>query len=1224
MLTKYLPWKLVSALLLVGIGVVSISVLILYNTTISTETSKLQALSQSHAKLINSVAQFDSKFNMVFPIGGSRGATLFQIKNAHFENIGFGKTGEFVIGELKNEKIQFLIPSRNLAAEIPPVDPNTKTAEPMRRALLGMSGGMHAPDYQGKQVLAWYEPIPDLDAGLVAKINISEIREPFKKAALSGFLIAIAVSVFSSAVFVRIATWSSARDTERVSTSRERTLGNRTVILLALIGCLTFVGTSSVASVINFVYSTEIERQKSELFSLSEGMASLIGSVADFDLMQKSGSSNTNAAKDTVSQVKRSAKTNPGFGKTGEIVLGLLEGGSIKFLLPSRFTGTPSQSVAFEGTKAEPMRRALSGQSGVIEDLDYRGERVIAAFQPVKQLNAGFVAKMDLKEIKSPYVLTGLLIVSLSIFIIVLGTLLAPQIIGEIGHLSTSQYKIGIASAGDDKKDGLNRHFTTFLLIAFAGFVFLLDYLTPLGVAAGIPYIALIIVGAFFTGERGILALTFLATVLVFFGWINAPNEAAAFWKVLTNRLYAVFTIWLAAIILLRNKMAEETIRQSETRLFSLIESAPDATLIVGDDGEIVFANQQAEMLFGYSKSEFNSMTVEALVPNEVEKRHPGLRASYFSSSHIRPMGQGLELRAKNSSGDTFPVEVSLSPVETAEGKVVAASIRDITERKLAADTLAKQAQELEQKRSLLEAVLGSINQGLVAYDSDLMLIVSNDQFRKIRDVPENLTLPGASFIDWVDFDAERGEFGDSDPEQIVHDQILQAKKFVSHSFERTRPNGTIIEVEGGPLPNGGFVSTFTDITERKNAEMNLRNAYDVISQSIQYASHIQKSFLPDDNVFKSACSEHFVLWQPRDVVGGDMYWHRYWGKGDLIILGDCTGHGVPGAFMTLIANGALDEAYMEIPPGDTASLLQRMHQLIQQALGQDKEEGPSDDGLELGACYIPSDRNALKFSGARFSLFITDKDDVDEIKGDKSGLGYCGISTNVQFSSHNIELHKENRFYMTSDGLIDQVGGERSRGFGKKRFKSLLATLSRVPMAEQKAQIMQALDSYQGDQRRRDDVAVLGFAVKGREGSDINTPQPIENLIEFDAQYSVGFDEIDDDHKKLINLINWLNQAVQSMGHAEIAPALDELIDYTNWHFRHEERLMQEHQFPELDQHVNEHNVLREKVTAIKMRFENGETEVLNDVPEFLTAWLIHHIQETDKKLGAFLSQVS
>jgi PAS domain S-box-containing protein len=939
---KFFPWKLFSALFLIGIGVVSISTLILYNTTIATETAKLQALSQSHAKLINSVAQYDSKFNKGFPAGSSRGATIFQITNAHFEKIGFGKTGEFVVGEISNGLIQFLIPSRNLAGDIPPVDPNTETAEPMRRALLGMSGGMHAPDYKGNQVLAWYEPIPDLDAGFVAKINISEIRSPFNNAALVGFVIAFVMSGLSCVAFVLILSWNSRR--ADASTKGDKPSANKVVILLTLIGCLSAVGATSVAGVVGLVYSTEIERQKSELLSLSEGMASLIGSIAEFDLMPKGGSVNINAAKATISQVKHSAKSNPGFGQSGEIVLGIVDGENISFLLPSRFTGAPSQSVSFKGTNAEPMRRALSGQSGVIEDLDYRGEIVIAAFQPVSRLNAGFVAKMDLQEIKHPYVLTGIIIVSLSIFIIVLGTLLAPHIVQGIEQTSGGGLTIEIASTGHLNKNDSIRKFAPVLFIVFAGFIFLLDYLTPLGVASGIPYIALLIIAAFFTGEKGILVLAFLSTVLVFAGWAITPNESAVFWKVLTNRLYAIFTIWLAAIILLRSKKAEKSVRQSETRLFALIESAPDATLIIGDEGEIIFANQQAETLFGYSKSKFNKLTVEALVPNDVEKQHPGLRANYLNSSNVRPMGEGLDLRAKKASGETFPVEISLSPIETSEGKVVAASVRDITERKV--------------------------------------------------------------------------------------------------------------------------------------AETKLLDAFDVISSSINYAARIQRSVLPDDTLFSSLLTDHFVLWKPRDVVGGDIYWNRIWGDGFLIILGDCTGHGVPGAFMTLIATGALDNALSDVAGGQVAKLMQRLHQLVQVTLSQHRDGSESDDGMELGICYLDADMKKMIFVGARFELYIVEDNNVSVVKGTKSGIGYRGISHHQEYEEQEVVNLADKSFYMSSDGLVDQVGGKRDRMFGKKRFRELLLEMQAKPMKEQREYIHQSLIEYQGGQSRRDDVAVIGFKV--------------------------------------------------------------------------------------------------------------------------------------------------
>ncbi|NGZ27992.1 MAG: transporter substrate-binding domain-containing protein, partial [Magnetococcales bacterium] len=211
------------------------------------------------------------------------------------------------------------------------------------------------------------------------------------------------------------------------------------------------------------------------------------------------------------------------------------------------------------------------------------------------------------------------------------------------------------------------------------------------------------------------------------------------------------------------------------------------------------------------------------------------------------------------------------------------------------------------------------------------------------------------------------------------------------------------------------YLANKEDITLRKAAEEQLQKALNLISSSIQYASRIQRSILTPTDKLAETLPEHFVLWEPRDVVGGDMYWYRPWISGTLLLLGDCTGHGVPGAFITLIANGALDQALLETPPGDTATLLQRMHQLIQAALGQDHQEGASNDGLELGACYLDPYQPNLTFSGARFSLFVMEETQVQEIKGVKSGLGYRGVDWNVEFKNHEVPLNPDWCYYMTS-----------------------------------------------------------------------------------------------------------------------------------------------------------------------------------------------------------------
>lgn len=263
------------------------------------------------------------------------------------------------------------------------------------------------------------------------------------------------------------------------------------------------------------------------------------------------------------------------------------------------------------------------------------------------------------------------------------------------------------------------------------------------------------------------------------------------------------------------------------------------------------------------------------------------------------------------------------------------------------------------------------------------------------------------------------------------------------------------------------------------DAKKKTEEALNLVNSSINYATNIQSSILPSREMLASVFSDYFVLWEPRDRVGGDIYYCKTWGTGKFIALVDCTGHGVPGAFVTMIANGALDMAILETREGDSAALLQQTHKLLQKALGQQNDKGKSDDGLEIGLCYIHPQKPQMIYSGARFSIFIIENGEVNEIKGDKRyGLGYRATPPDVQFTNHEVLTRPNQTFYITTDGLIDQVGGPKRRGFSKKRFKRMILEMETVPMNQRSDFIKQRLKEYQGDESRRDDVSIIGFSL--------------------------------------------------------------------------------------------------------------------------------------------------
>ena len=180
-----------------------------------------------------------------------------------------------------------------------------------------------------------------------------------------------------------------------------------------------------------------------------------------------------------------------------------------------------------------------------------------------------------------------------------------------------------------------------------------------------------------------------------------------------------------------------------------------------------------------------------------------------------------------------------------------------------------------------------------------------------------------------------------------------------------------------------------------------------------------------------------------------------------------------------LFRSGALERALLQTPTGDAATLISKMHQLIQLQLDQKISNGgraTAGDGLELGLCFLqPGDRKII-FAGARMPLFIDHGDRIEQIKADKKGIGYRGIPFDFEYSNNEIEIRDGMRFFMTSDGIIDQIGGKKRRGFGKKRFISLLESLRCKPLSDCGEIIYDELVAYEGDENRRDDVSIVGF----------------------------------------------------------------------------------------------------------------------------------------------------
>lgn len=273
------------------------------------------------------------------------------------------------------------------------------------------------------------------------------------------------------------------------------------------------------------------------------------------------------------------------------------------------------------------------------------------------------------------------------------------------------------------------------------------------------------------------------------------------------------------------------------------------------------------------------------------------------------------------------------------------------------------------------------------------------------------------------------------------------------------------------------------DLVARRTAELRenvvkLEEANQRVVESIQYARTIQKAILPTEQAIASQVPDHFVIWHPKDVIGGDIFWFNGEDRGFLFAVIDCTGHGVPGAVMTMISSTTLNRVVHETGIDDPARVLERLNRLVQGTLSRDSSEPLSDDGLDIGICCVDAARTTLTFAGARISLFYTRADEVCEIKGDRHSIGYASSDPEYIFTNHTVSVDADMCFYMATDGMHDQVGGEKHLPFGKGRFKRLLAENHRKPFSEQRDVLIHAFREYKGSDIQRDDVTVVGFTV--------------------------------------------------------------------------------------------------------------------------------------------------
>lgn len=255
------------------------------------------------------------------------------------------------------------------------------------------------------------------------------------------------------------------------------------------------------------------------------------------------------------------------------------------------------------------------------------------------------------------------------------------------------------------------------------------------------------------------------------------------------------------------------------------------------------------------------------------------------------------------------------------------------------------------------------------------------------------------------------------------------------------------------------------------------------ITDSIQYASRIQTAILPPDEVIKYLLPKHFILYKPRDIVSGDFYWltHR---QGEIIIVvADCTGHGVPGAFMSMLGSAILKDVVNSSNILQASQILNDLREKVILSLRQTGQTGEAKDGMDISLCIINTERMRLQYAGAYQPLFLIRKGTLKEIKADKMPIGISS-KAGKSFKNNEIKIFKNDSLYLFSDGYVDQFGGENGKKFLSIRFKQLLIDIQDNIMFDQKELLDQNINEWMGltglykKYDQIDDITVLGIKI--------------------------------------------------------------------------------------------------------------------------------------------------
>jgi PAS domain S-box-containing protein len=507
-----------------------------------------------------------------------------------------------------------------------------------------------------------------------------------------------------------------------------------------------------------------------------------------------------------------------------------------------------------------------------------------------------------------------------------------------------------------------------------------------------------------------------------------------------------------------------EEVNNTQKRMQLLLENASEVITIYEQDGTIRYISPSVKPILGYSPSELQGK-------RDMDKVHPDYQeafANMFANLKASPDERtSVQYEYKTKGGSYVWIEstgTNNMANPAIRGYII--NSRDITER--------RRAEQEQRMRSKMQA--------LSENSLDLITRLENDSISYINPVIESFT--GKEPEHFLNKKIKETELDPSilDKWLQIVEQVNTSNDKVSTEMDFPTSQGKLImqvnaipEYDENKILESVLVVSH-DITERKLIEVEIQNKNKKINDSINYAKRIQNAILPNTRLINKTLPDSFILYKPRDVVSGDFPWFVQTKTDIYIAAVDCTGHGVPGALLSLIGYFLLNDIVRSRKITDPGKILDLLDEGVTQTLRQDQDDSATKDGMDIALCRINTETREVEYAGAHRPLYYMKGGVMDEIKGNKFPIGGGIFKNQTNFTNTKLQLSAGDSIYFSSDGFPDQFGGPEGRKFGPKKVREIIEKAHTLPMKDAALIFDQEWEGWKSDHKQTDDVLLIGI----------------------------------------------------------------------------------------------------------------------------------------------------